>query len=140
MEDSGKKKFAQKKLAQEPLFRDVMRIMDPIMAGNSAQSLVHPKTERLRALLVDYFTQQKEDAEIEMEVNPEKPPLKASKVMVFAGFRQTVEEIVAELDKERPLIRSHRFIGQAAAKGEKRGKGLSQKEQLQVTAMLNLSL
>ncbi|KAH7104482.1 P-loop containing nucleoside triphosphate hydrolase protein [Auriculariales sp. MPI-PUGE-AT-0066] len=81
--------------------------------------LVHPKMEKLGLLLLEYFTEAEE-----------KPELKNSKAMVFASFRNVVEEIVEYLANHQPLIRPVKFVGQSGdAKGR---KGLSQKEQLQV--------
>lgn len=129
-DDIGKKKFPQKQLADQPQFKEVMRLIDALKLGTSSRSVVHPKMERLRALLVDYFTNQQDGPESNgTTVATSKQ--NESKVMVFASYRSAVEEIITELDKERPLIRAHKFIGQAASKGE--GKGLTQKQQLEVS-------
>lgn len=128
-DDSGKKKFPQKQLADQPQFKEVMRIIEALRNSNSGKTVVHPKMERLRALLVDYFTNQ----EVGADAGP-ATAAKQSKVMVFVSYRSAVEEVIAELDKERPLIRAHKFIGQATGKGE--GKGLTQKQQLQVCILV----
>lgn len=74
--------------------------------------------EKLRALLIDYFVRAMDDDE-------------HSKAMVFVSFRSCVEEIVEFLNKDQPLIRATKFIGQGDDKSGK--KGLSQKEQLKVS-------
>ena len=51
-----------------------------------------------------------------------------SRVIVFAHFRDTVDEIVRRLD-DSPIIKPERFVGQAKREGS---SGLSQKEQLVV--------
>ena len=53
-----------------------------------------------------------------------------TRVMIFAQYRDSVQEIAEMLNRHRPLIRCMSFIGQSSA--GKSTKGFSQKEQLRV--------
>lgn len=82
----------------------------------------HPKIEKLKTILIQHF-----GSKISDEGGEDGDD---TKVMVFSSYRGVVDEIVQELDKERPLIRAARFIGQGV---DKQGnKGLAQKDQLEV--------
>jgi len=82
----------------------------------------HPKIEKLKTILIQHF-----GSKISDEGGEDNDD---TKVMVFSSYRGVVDEIVQELDKERPLIRAARFIGQGV---DKQGnKGLAQKDQLEV--------
>lgn len=124
--EDGKKKFAQKKLAAEPLFKSVMEMFRRNKRAATG-SMVHPKMDRLRSLVLQYFSDQQTES-TDMGAH-DKPP-KESKVMVFAAYRRAVEQIVEHLNLDAPLIRAHRFIGQASSR--EGIKGLTQKEQLRV--------
>lgn len=54
--------------------------------------------------------------------------------MVFAQYRDCVEEITELLKKRRPLIRPMKFVGQTSSRGMT--KGISQKEQLEASSCL----
>jgi len=131
--DANGKKIKKAKLANEPLFRALVRDLEELRMVAAAQAgagrMVHPKIDKLTMLLVQHFSNEVDDGGATAEVR-EINPAKGSKVMVFASFRQAVEQIVEELNREQPLIRAHRFIGQAASK--EGIKGLKQKEQLEV--------
>lgn len=82
----------------------------------------HPKIEKLKEILINHFGSKLPDEPGGEEDN--------TRVMVFSSFRGVVEDLVEALDKDRPLIRAARFIGQGTDKQGK--KGMSQKEQLEV--------
>jgi ATP-dependent DNA helicase MPH1 len=124
--DNGKRKYPQKKLAEEPLFKTIMRLFKQREQASNSASMVHPKMDRLRSLLLQYFADQPPVASDSDSANKEAE----SKVMVFASYRRAVEQIVNQLNLDAPIIRAHRFIGQAATKDGV--KGLSQREQLKV--------
>lgn len=114
----SKKKPAQgKKLRDDPNFRAFMAEFE----RQHAQGFTtHPKIDKLKLILIDHFGKK----------IPEEEGEDDTKVMVFSSFRGVVDEIVEELNKDRPLIRAARFIGQGT---DKQGnKGLAQKEQLAV--------
>ena len=52
-----------------------------------------------------------------------------TRIMIFATFRDSVNEITELLNRHRPLVRAMSFIGQSTGKTT---KGFTQKEQLKV--------
>jgi ATP-dependent DNA helicase MPH1 len=132
--DADGKKIKKAKLVNEPLFRALIQDMERLRIAAAAEAgagrMVHPKIDKLTSLLVQHFSSEIDDGGSGGDVR-EKDLAKGSKVMVFASYRQAVEQIVEELNRQDPLIRAHRFIGQAASK--EGIKGLKQKEQLEVT-------
>jgi ERCC4-related helicase len=54
-----------------------------------------------------------------------------SRVMIFCEFRDSVDEIVAVLNRHCPMLRTMSFVGQQSSKSG--GKGYTQKEQLEVS-------
>ena len=131
--DGGKRKYPQKKLAEEPLFKTTMQLFKQYNQASSG-SMVHPKMDRLGSLLLQYFADQPPIATDSGSSDQQAPA--ESKVMVFTSYRRTVEQIVDQLNLDAPIIRAHRFIGQAASKDGV--KGLSQKEQLKVQTNPNV--
>ncbi|KAH9914949.1 P-loop containing nucleoside triphosphate hydrolase protein, partial [Fomitopsis serialis] len=91
---------------------------------------LHPKMEKLRTLLIQHFANRMIDQE-DVEDNDRGPSgAEDSRVMVFASYRDCVDELVEMLSKESPLVRATRFIGQAT---DKQGRsGLAQREQVEV--------
>ncbi|KAJ7139882.1 hypothetical protein C8R44DRAFT_765650 [Mycena epipterygia] len=117
--EGGKKKSAKaKKLREDPLFQAVLKELDLQRLRGFA---MHPKMERLKALVVQHFAERMGEDGQETE---------ETKVMVFVTFREAVDEIVDALNLEKPLIRANKFIGQGTDKQGK--KGLAQKQQLEV--------
>jgi ATP-dependent DNA helicase MPH1 len=120
-ETSGKAAAAasrSKKLRNDPLFQTVMREFE-VQRGRGFS--IHPKMDRLKALVVQHFAENMGDPKTQAE---------ETRVMVFVTFRQVVDEIVEVLNSQRPLIRATKFIGQGTDKQGK--KGMAQKEQLEV--------
>ena len=62
----------------------------------------------------------------------QQPTAKSTRVMIFAQYRDSVNEIAEMLNRHRPLLRCMGFVGQASS--GKNSKGISQKEQLRVRA------
>ncbi|KAK0208528.1 hypothetical protein DFS33DRAFT_1459264 [Desarmillaria ectypa] len=122
--DTGAKKSKAtskaKKLDDEPVFHSLMR---ELKAQKARGFSMHPKMELLKGIIVQHFGEKLPDD------TADEPPEK-SKVMIFATNRNSVDEIVAVLNAERPLIRASRFIGQGTDKQGR--KGFSQREQLEV--------
>ena len=82
--------------------------------------------EKLKTLLIEHFAQRQFDLE-----DAQTPgATDDSRVMVFCSYRQCVEEVVAFLNQEKPMIRAIPFIGQGTDKSGRKGYG--QKEQLGV--------
>lgn len=76
--------------------------------------LGHPKLEYLRNVVMEHFLDCKDAS---------------TKVMIFAHWRDSAEEIVRVMNRNQPMIRAHVFVGQQAAKGS---EGMTQKRQLEV--------
>ena len=94
--------------------------------------VIHPKMSQMRALLVEHFVQKTSEREDAQASGGDEHHSGDSRVMVFASYRTCVNEIVAVLEHEKPLIRAVPFIGRATDKSGR--KGYSQKEQLEVCA------
>ncbi|KAF8948422.1 hypothetical protein BGZ47_005004 [Haplosporangium gracile] len=133
-DDEIKGSLARKAMEENPEF---MRMMDQIQVKVKQPTFVsHPKIERLVAIVMKHFMdhQDKSDAAQGSSTtagagNHVAPT--QTRVMIFANFRESVDEISRVLEKHRPLIKVRQFIGQATAKGK---KGISQKEQQKVVA------
>lgn len=95
---------------------ELQRLIDQIKKLQGIQGyVIHPKVDLLRSMLIEHFT------------NDETGD---TRVMVFCSYRGVVEELVASLNEQQPLIRATRFVGQSADK--KGGKGFTQVEQRKV--------
>lgn len=84
----------------------------------------HPKMDRLKAILYQHFIG---------DAAGDGQQEHGSRVMVFATYRDTVNEIVETMNESQPTIRAHRFVGQGTDKQSR--KGFTQKEQLEVTPL-----
>lgn len=138
-ESSGKKtigKSAQSNLQKDSTFQALIK---EIETQKNRGFALHPKMEKLRVLLVQHFAQNMLDKN-EGPVNGGQAAgaAEASRVMVFVSFRECVDEVVDMLNKESPLIRSTRFIGQGTDKQGR--KGIAQREQLEVRWLCLLEL
>ena len=107
------------KLRVDLAFQAVMKQLE---FHNARGFPTHPKMERLTGLILQHLTAKLPD-------DPDATP-ESTKIMVFATHRDCVEEIVASLNEERPIVRASRFIGQGTDKHGR--KGLAQREQLEV--------
>ncbi|EME38393.1 hypothetical protein DOTSEDRAFT_75812 [Dothistroma septosporum NZE10] len=87
---------------------------------NDPNFVGHPKLEYVREVVLNHFL----DAGEGMQ-GSDVPP-SATRVMIFASYRDSVEEIVRVLKRNEPMIRPHVFVGQAASKGS---EGMDQKKQ-----------
>lgn len=83
----------------------------------------HPKLEYLQKYILNHFLDAGEGR------NTAGIPPSGTRVMVFAHFRDSAEEIVRVLNRNQPMIRAHVFVGQANAKGS---AGMDQKQQLEM--------
>ncbi|KAJ7169638.1 hypothetical protein C8R46DRAFT_1089463 [Mycena filopes] len=118
-EEGGAKAASKaKKLREDPLFQAVSKeLQKQALTGFST----HPKMDRMKALVLQHFAHRLGEDGQETE---------RTNVMVFVTFREAVDEIVEVLNREQPLIRANKFIGQGTDKQGR--KGLNQKEQLKV--------
>ncbi|KAI9806870.1 MAG: 3'-5' DNA helicase [Piccolia ochrophora] len=84
----------------------------------------HPKLGHLRDVVINHFLDAGEGRGVDGQ------PPSATRIMVFAHFRDSAEEIVRVLKRHEPMVRAHVFVGQA---GSKTGsEGMNQKTQLDV--------
>ncbi|KAG0323600.1 hypothetical protein BGZ99_002696 [Dissophora globulifera] len=136
--DDDKPSLARKAMEELP---DFMRMMDSIRIKMKQSSFVsHPKIERLVGLVVQHFIDHQDESDAIIQARAESSTLAGddnnntptqTRVMIFANYRESVEEITRVLGEHRPLIKVQSFIGQATAKGK---KGITQKEQQKVVA------
>jgi ATP-dependent DNA helicase MPH1 len=80
----------------------------------------HPKLEYLRRVVLNHFMDAGEGRQ-----GSNVPP-SATRIMIFASYRDSTEEICRVLARNEPMIRPHVFVGQAASKGS---EGMDQKRQ-----------
>lgn len=123
---STKKQKAIPQYRKSPEFK---QFMGQLEHQRSQGFPLHPKMEKLKALLIDYFISVQ--AEEEEGVGANARSFDDTRVMVFVSFRHCVEEIVEFLDNDKPLIRATKFIGQGTDKAG--NKGFAQKTQLEVS-------
>jgi ERCC4-related helicase len=83
---------------------------------NAPSTYPHPKMDIMKTSLMTHFADDTEGA---------------SRAIVFCQYRDTVEEIVDVLNRDRPLLKATRFVGQGTDKAGKRG--IAQKEQVAVS-------
>ncbi|MHA1585350.1 MAG: ERCC4 domain-containing protein, partial [Promethearchaeota archaeon] len=104
LEDGKGGKSLKELFASEPM-KNIQEMVEHLTSGN----VNHPKMAVLMDILKEQFKK-----------HPE------SRILTFCQFRDTISNIVEEINKN-DLIRAHKFIGQ-----QKRGKkkGLTQKEQI----------
>ena len=101
------------------------RLLKSIPKPNSLFSS-HPKLQKLEDIVVNHFEKSKEKEPMQSSQTPLN-----TRIMIFSQYRDSVQEITAVLSKHQPLVNVMSFVGQnGAGKGK---KGLSQKEQLEVT-------
>ena len=90
---------------------------------NNPDFIGHPKLHYLREVVLNHFLDAGEGRQ-----GPDVPP-SATRVMVFASYRDSTEEICRVLKRNEPMIRPHVFVGQAASK---ESEGMNQKRQNEV--------
>ncbi|MCJ1290070.1 3'-5' DNA helicase [Xylographa carneopallida] len=86
----------------------------------------HPKLEHLRSVVLNHFLDAGDGKSVIAGVSPAN-----TRIMVFAHYRDSAEEIARVLRRDEPMIRPHVFVGQAHSKGS---EGMDQKKQLDIIA------
>ncbi|EPQ60917.1 P-loop containing nucleoside triphosphate hydrolase protein [Gloeophyllum trabeum ATCC 11539] len=123
-QETGKQassKQAQSSLQKDRVFQELMHEMEKQYNRGLA---VHPKMEKLKALLIEHFVKATEEPADDQD-GPSQ-----TRAMVFVTYRECVDEVVEWLNQESPMITATKFVGQGA---DKQGnKGFGQKEQLEV--------
>ncbi|KAJ3364666.1 hypothetical protein GGF32_001305 [Allomyces javanicus] len=105
---------------QSLAFKEYVGWLGSIM-DNDPHFVSHPKQAALERIVLEHFANQAKD---------DRAATGGSKIMIFAKFRNIVDEIAKILDKHRPLVRVMSFVGQSAHKAT--GRGLNQREQLAI--------
>lgn len=88
---------------------------------NQPDFVGHPKLEYLQSIVLRHFADAGEGR------GASDPS--STRIMVFAHYRDSAEEIVRVLRRNDPMIRPHVFVGQASSKGS---EGMDQKTQLAI--------
>lgn len=101
-------------------FKKLMSHLKPWTAD--PEFICHPKLEYLKQVVLNHFM----DAGEGQAANPTQS---ATRIMIFAHFRDSAEEITRVLNRFKPMIRPHVFVGQTSAKGS---DGMDQKTQLSI--------
>ena len=98
----------------------------------------HPKISTLEEIVVKHFQKHQRNVE---GAHSSQTPLN-TRVMIFSQFRDSVQEITAVLSRHEPLVKCMSFIGQGSKEtcNNKSTKGLSQKEQIEVTIICVLEI
>lgn len=82
----------------------------------------HPKMEFLQEAVLEHFANAEDRA-------GSNDSVAQSRIMIFAHFRDSAEEIVRVLRRHQPMVRPRVFVGQSSGKNS---EGMNQKEQLDV--------
>jgi ATP-dependent DNA helicase MPH1 len=121
-QEPGKKKKAPNKIQSDQNYVLLMREFERLKTRED-EFQPHPKIEKLKALVLQHFANAQNE-------EPEEDGSTETRAMVFAQYRDAVDEIVEELNKEQPMIRAERFVGQGLDKAGK--KGITQKDQIEL--------
>lgn len=120
-QEGGKgSKYAKEIMENENFVKMMTRLQFWI---NQPTFIGHPKLDYLQGVVLNHFV-----AAGEGRAGSDHPP-SATRIMIFAHFRDSAEEIVRVLKRNEPMIRPHVFVGQAASKGS---EGMDQKRQLEI--------
>lgn len=88
---------------------------------NTADFIGHPKLEYLQDVVMNHFLDAGEGRGVSAP--------SGTRIMVFAHYRDSAEEIARILKRNEPMVRSHVFVGQATSRGS---EGMDQKKQLDI--------
>ena len=122
MENGAKASKYRRQVTESEHFKDLMFkvktwVLKPDFVG-------HPKLEYLQGVVLEHFVATSEGRNADPSISPNK-----TRIMVFAHFRDSAEEIVRVLNRNTPMIRPHVFVGQASSAGS---EGMGQKKQLEI--------
>lgn len=120
LDENGKSKY-KKEISQSEHFQKLMVRLQAWV--NNDHFIGHPKLDFLQEVILSHFVNYSEGR------GPEGQPPSNTRIMIFAHFRDSAEEIVRVLKRNEPMIRPHVFVGQAASKNS---EGMDQKRQLDI--------
>ncbi|KIW18174.1 hypothetical protein PV08_02462 [Exophiala spinifera] len=117
--EAGNGKYV-KQITEDENFKKMMSrlqiwINDPNFIG-------HPKLSYLKEVVLNHFMDAGEG-----RGNTSQPA--NTRIMIFAHYRDSAEEITRVLNRHGPMIRAHVFVGQSGTKGS---EGMGQKTQLDI--------
>lgn len=120
---SGEKgsKYRKEINESEPFQKMMTRLQGWI---NNPEFVGHPKLEYLRSVVLNHFLDAGEG-----RGNTNGAPPSSTRIMIFAHYRDSAEEVARVLKRNEPMIRPHVFVGQANSKGS---DGMDQKKQLEI--------
>jgi ERCC4-related helicase len=117
--EKTKSKYKKQILDSESFKKLMIRLQGWVTDDNFVG---HPKLEYLQQVILDHFVNAGNGD------NAEGAPPSQTRIMVFAHFRDSAEEIARILQRHHPMIRPRVFVGQSTGKNS---EGMSQKEQLE---------
>ena len=120
-EASGKAKYPKQIIDHESFQKMMSRLAVQV---NNPDFEGHPKLSHLKRVVLNHFMNAGEGntAHVARATN--------TRIMVFAHYRDSAEEIVRALNRHGPMIRAHVFVGQSGTKGG--SEGMNQKTQLDI--------
>ncbi|RMD39980.1 hypothetical protein DV735_g5161, partial [Chaetothyriales sp. CBS 134920] len=119
--EAGSGKYA-KMIVDNEHFKKMMSYMRAWV--NNPDFEGHPKLTYLKEVVLNHFLDAGEGRDSGKGDTSSK-----TRIMVFANFRESAEEIQRVLHRHEPIIRSHVFVGQSSTKGS---GGMNQKTQLDI--------
>ena len=93
----------------------------------------HPKLNTLEEVVIDHFRKFERQAPIDLTGPASQKSVVNTRVMIFSQYRESVQEISELLSQHSPLVRVMTFVGHG--NGKSTSKGLTQKEQTEVSGM-----
>ena len=108
-ESYGLGKYA-KQIIEDQHYKKLMNYMRAWV--NNPEFLGHPKLEYLKQVVLNHFMDADDSA-----VSASGRAATDTRIMVFAHYRDSAEEIVRLLKRHGPLVKPHIFVGQSSTKG-----------------------
>lgn len=118
-EASGGRKYG-KQVIEDDNFK---KLMDRLRIWiNNPEFVGHPKLSYLKTVVLNHFMDAGEGQSTSTQP-------RNTRIMIFAHYRDSAEEIVRVLNRHGPMIRARVFVGQS---GTKSSEGMDQKTQLDI--------
>lgn len=109
---------------------DFVQLMSTLEAQRTRGFETHPKMRMVQEIVNDHFLKQSRSGESAEPHELDQDSPMSGKIMVFIQYRDCVDEVVALLNRQQPVINASRFIGQGTDKQGR--KGINQSEQIEV--------
>lgn len=116
---AGGRKYA-KQVADDENFKKLMNRLRGWI--NNPEFIGHPKLTYLKTVVLNHFMDAGQGV-------GDTAPASNTRIMIFAHYRDSAEEIARVLNRHGPMIRAHVFVGQSGTKGS---EGMDQKTQLDI--------